>query len=157
MEEKFSCHGPPLQWTFLSRCSPYHTNVHFTGNHSNVTVPITLKRLMTVSFSVHVGLYSSSDGNLWKTIIAKIYEKGNIVTKLGSTFWCSSFVHCMEWDLSNQRKRTIVYFVQRLFIPLHIQVSNNSETKMIFQIRYLKARGIVAPSLNHTHLYIVFA
>ena len=48
MEENFPFYGPPLQWTFLSRRSPYHTNVHFTRNHANVTVPITLKRLMTV-------------------------------------------------------------------------------------------------------------
>ena len=59
------------------------------------TLPRTLKRLMTVSY---VGLYSSTDGNLWKTIAAKIYEKEKILTKLYSKFKCSKFVHCMEWD-----------------------------------------------------------
>ena len=32
--------------------------------------------------SVYVGMYSSTDGNLWKTITAKLYKKRKIVTKL---------------------------------------------------------------------------
>ena len=55
----------PIVNIFIRLQSLSHKCSFHTKGHANVTVPITLERLMTVRFlSVSVGLYSSTDGNL---------------------------------------------------------------------------------------------
>ena len=82
MEEKFSCYGPPLQWTFLSRRSSYHTNVYFTRNRAYVTVPITLKNR---GHSIHV-IVAWFDIKLVGSIV-RSFEKNTCISKTCRKSW----------------------------------------------------------------------